>query len=120
MNLFEFAYEGVPATLPAGKTTLKVVNGGEQFHNMQVRRVNEDGITAEQVRQLLHGTPQPITLTFSGAGGMGELEPGDSGWATLDLEPGVYTLICLVFDQSGGSVGKLHFELGMNHTFTVQ
>jgi hypothetical protein len=87
---------------------------------MLVQRVNEEGITAEQMRQHLGGTPLPVEPSYTSAGGMGELEPGGSGWATLDLEPGVYTLICLVFDQSGGSVGKLHLELGMNHTFTVQ
>jgi hypothetical protein len=39
---------------------------------------------------------------------------------TLDLDPGVYTLICLVFDQQDGVVGKLHTDLGMHHAFSVQ
>jgi len=128
VGMVEFAYEGFPDTLPAGKTTVEVVNEGEQFHLMFVHRVNEDGITAEQVRQHLGGTPLPVTPSYSPAGGMGELEPagelepsGGSGWATLDLEPGVYTLICIVFDQPGdGSVGELHTDLGMNHAFTVE
>jgi hypothetical protein len=51
---------------------------------------------------------------------MGELEPGGSAWATLDLEPGVYTLICTVFDLRDGVLGKLHTVLGMHHAFTVQ
>jgi uncharacterized cupredoxin-like copper-binding protein len=120
VDMLEFAYDGFPDTLPAGKTTFEVVNEGEQFHLMDVRRVNEQGITAEQVLQHLRGTPQPVAPTDAGAGGMGELEPGDSGWVTLDLEPGVYTLICLVFDQQDGVLGKLHTDLGMHHTFTVQ
>ena len=117
----EFAFDGFPDTLPAGKTTFKVLNDGEQFHLMDVRRVNEDGIAPEQVGQSLSGTPVPVEPTFTGVGGMGELGPGDSGgWVTLDLEPGVYTLICTVFDQHDGEIGKLHFQLGMNHPFTVQ
>jgi hypothetical protein len=51
---------------------------------------------------------------------MGELAPGASGWVKLDLEPGIYTLICTVFDQQDGEIGKLHFQLGMHHAFTVQ
>jgi hypothetical protein len=87
---------------------------------MDVRRVNEDSITAEQMRQLLSGTPQPVEPTYTFAGGMAELEPGDAGWVTLDLEPGVYTLTCLIFDRNDSVIGKLHVDLGMHHTFTVQ
>jgi hypothetical protein len=120
VGMLEFAYDGFPDTLPAGKRTVEVVNEGQQFHLMAVRRVNEEGITAEQMRQLLGGTPLPVEPSYTGAGGMGELEPGGSAWATLDLEPGVYTLICTVFDLRDGVLGKLHTVLGMHHAFTVQ
>jgi hypothetical protein len=41
---------------------------------------------------------------------------------TLDLAPGVYALVCIVFDNGVGSggTGKLHWQLGMYHPFTVQ
>jgi hypothetical protein len=118
-GMIEFAYEGFPDKLPAGKTTIEVVNQGEQLHMMDVLRVNEAGITAEQVRQHLSGTPQPVAPTYSAAGGMGELAPGGAGWVTLDLEPGVYMLQCLIFDRAGGT-DKLHSDLGMQHAFTVE
>ncbi len=120
VSMREFAYEGFPDTLPAGITTVAVVNEGEQYHLMDVRRVNEEGITAEQVSQHLGGTPLPLAPSYTAAGGMGEMTPGAFGWATLDLEPGVYTLICTVFDQHDGEIGKLHFQLGMHHSFTVE
>ena len=120
VRMLEFSYEGFPDTLPAGKTEVKVVNEGEQLHLMFVQRVNEDGITPEQVRQHLSGTPLPVPPSYTAAGGMGEMQPGDSGWATLDLDPGVYALICIVFDQSDGTIGKLHTDLGMHHAFTVE
>ena len=121
VGMSEFVYERFPDTLPAGKTTVEVVNEGQQTHLMDVRRVNEESITAERVRQLLSGTP-PVAPSYIPAGGMGELDPGASAWATLDLEPGVYTLICIVFDKStdSGGTGKLHVDLGMHHAFTVQ
>jgi len=120
VGMFEFAYVGFPDTLPPGKTTVEVVNEGRQFHLMDVRRVNEEDISAEQVRQHLGGSPLPVEPTYTFAGGMAELEPGDSGWVTLDLEPGVYTLTCLIFDRRDGAIGKLHTDLGMHYAFTVE
>jgi hypothetical protein len=120
VSMIEFAYEGFPDTLPAGKTEVEVVNEGADLHLMFVQRINEESITAEQVSQHFGGTPVPVAPTLSPAGGMGEMKPGGSGWVTLDLGPGVYVLLCLVFDQSDGTLGKLHADLGMNHTFTVQ
>jgi uncharacterized cupredoxin-like copper-binding protein len=119
ISMTEFAFDGAPDTLPAGETTMEVVNEGEQLHLMAI--VSEETMTAEQVEQSLSGTPLPLALAFPGSdGGMGELLPGDSGWVTLDLDPGVYVLTCFVFDQSGGGFGKAHTELGMSHAFTVE
>jgi len=120
VRMVEFAYEGFPNTLPAGKTEVEIVNEGAQLHLMLVHRVNEEGITAAQVSQHLGGTPLPVAPSYRAAGGIGELKPGRSGWATLDLEPGVYTLTCIVFDQRDGVIGKLHTDLGMHHAFTVE
>jgi hypothetical protein len=119
ISMVEFAFDGAPDTLPAGPTTFKVLNEGEQIHLMAV--VSEKTLTPEQVQQSLSGTPLPLGLSFPGSdGGIGELEPGESGWATLDLDPGVYVLTCYVFDTSGGDLGKAHTELGMSHAITVE
>ena len=121
VSMVEFAFVGFPNTLPAGRTTVEVVNDGQQFHLMDVRRVNEEGITPDQVSRHWNGTPQLVAPTYSAAGGMGELPAGGSGWVTLDLEPGVYTLICYVFDRAeGGEVRGLHVDRGMHHAFTVE
>jgi hypothetical protein len=120
VSMSEFAYKGFPETLDAGTTTMEVVNAGDQIHVMEVRRFNEEGIAAEQLRQHLAGTPLPVAPSYTASGGMGELLPGDSGWAIVDLEPGVYTLICYVFDQGDSATGKLHADLGMHHVFTVE
>lgn len=123
VRMLDFAYVGFPDTLPAGKVEFEVANEGEQLHVMIVQRVNEESVTADQVRQHLSGSPLPVAPSFSAAGGMGELLPGDSGWVTLDLEPGVYALICIVFDvraADSGGTGKLHADLGMHDAFTVE
>ena len=120
VKMLEFAYDGAPDVLPAGTTTVEVVNEGEQLHEMAVFRVNGDGVTAQQVSQAHNGTPAPAALSYAAVGGMGELMPGDSGWATLNLDPGVYVLRCRVFDRSSGEAGQLHWVLGMHHSFTVE
>jgi hypothetical protein len=121
VSMIEFAFAGAPDTLPAGKTTFAVTNDGQQFHFMSVRRFNDEGVTAEQVRQDLNATPMPVPPSTA-VGGMGELDPEGSGWAILDLEPGVYEMLCNVFDSSMGSgeLGKPHYQLGMSHAFTVE
>jgi len=118
IRMFEFAFVDVPETLPAGPTTSNVVNEGGQMHFMAV--VSEETLTPEQVQQSLSGTPLPFAAVTGSAGGMGELAPGESGWAMLDLDPGVYVLTCNVFDLSDGVVGKAHTELGMSRAFTVE
>jgi len=119
ISMSEFAFDGAPDTLPAGKTTVNVVNEGQQAHLMAV--VSEETLTADQVQQSLSGTPLPLVPSFRGSdGGIGELAPGDSGWVTLDLGPGVYVLTCHVLDVSGGGSGKGHSDLGMSHVLTVQ
>ena len=60
VSMIEFAFEGFPDTLPAGKTEVEVVNEGADLHLMFVQRINEEGITAEQVSQHFGGTPVPV------------------------------------------------------------
>jgi hypothetical protein len=121
VRMSDFAYDGAPDTLPAGETTVNVVNDGPQVHRMAVQRVNEEGVTAEQVSQHLSGTPVATPPTYAPNGGMNEMDPGLSGWVTLHLDPGVYALVCIVFDNGEGSggTGKLHSQLGMYYPFTV-
>ena len=51
--MIEFAFEGFPDTLPAGKTEVEVVNEGAQFHLMFVQTSQRGRHTAEQVSQHL-------------------------------------------------------------------
>jgi uncharacterized cupredoxin-like copper-binding protein len=121
VQMSEFAYDGLPDTFPAGPTMVEVVNEGTQLHQMGV--VSEESLTAEQVQQSLSGTPLPLTVSFSGStGGMGEIDPGHSGWVTLDLDPGVYVLTCNVLDigEGPGGSGKGHTDLGMSHAIMVE
>lgn len=119
VTLSDFAFAGVPASLPAGESTLKIVNAGQEPHEMVMVRLN--GMTVEQVGELLTrpptqapGGPPP----FEFVGGYQAVIPGGTGWAVFDLEPGEYGLICLVPSPANGF--KPHFALGMVNSITVQ
>jgi hypothetical protein len=115
----DFVFEGAPDTLPAASTTVQVVNDGPQLHMMSVWRLKVESVSAEQLAQHRAGTPLPAT-EYTPAGGFGEILTGDSGWVTLDLQPGDYAFACIVFDQSENGTLTLHTDLGMQHAFTVQ
>ncbi|MCI0790628.1 MAG: hypothetical protein J4O02_02565 [Chloroflexi bacterium] len=119
VTLNDFAFVGVPATLPAGVSTLKIVNAGQEDHEMTLLRL--DGVTMKQAVERLM-TPQdqrpPGPRPFEFAGGFQAILPGQSGWSILDLEPGEYGLVCFVPSAANGFAP--HFALGMFGSFTVK
>lgn len=114
IRLKDFMFE-MPASLPAGKTVIKVTNDGPEAHEFNILRL-EDGKTADDVKQFLTGAaggPPP----FAPVGGMNGLDVGVSGYAELDLAPGKYVAICNIPSPKGN--GAPHFMLGMIQEFTV-
>lgn len=82
----DFAFDGIPATIAGEKIFFTVKNAGNVEHEFDVK-------------------------------GHGEIEPfdaGDTETLALELEPGEYTVICLV--KEGDTT---HEELGMTASFTV-
>jgi uncharacterized cupredoxin-like copper-binding protein len=120
VDLLDFAFGALPSNITAGKTTLAVVNRGKEAHEMAV--LKPKGIPAAQLLQVLSAppgsAPPPGPPPFEWAGGYQAIMPGATGWATLDLTPGEYALVCFV--PSPVNQGKPHFALGMALPFTVQ
>lgn len=83
-NLVEVTEEewliNMPASLPAGLTTFEVTNTGAVVHNFEIE--------GQDIEEELES----------------DLQPGDTGSLTVDLQPGTYTVYCPI---SG------HDELGM-------
>ena len=115
--LVDFAFTGVPTSLSAGKTTFKVINAGQEPHEMTIFRLKD--ISAAQLRDILMARadraagPPP----FEEAGGFQAMMPGDSGWVRVDLTSGEYGLVCFIPSQS--NQGAPHFALGMVSSLTV-
>ena len=117
----DFAFVNVP-DFAGGKTTLEVINRGEQPHEMAVFRLV--GISADQALEFLSAPPPPPEeapppgpLPFEAAGGIQVIMPGETAWTTLDLSQGEYVIVCFV--TSPLHEDAPHVALGMFHAFTV-
>jgi hypothetical protein len=142
VHAVDYAYQGVPGTLPAGETRFSFANDGKaEGHEMSLFRINDgvgesfDQILAEdEARQNqdqgqqggqqggqnppAEQTPPPPKMTFFGGTGSA---PGQSAKMDLigNLPAGRYGVVCFLpvaNDQSGTP----HYKKGMKAEFTVQ
>lgn len=120
VDLQDFAFGALPSNMAVGKTGLAVVNKGKEPHELVVLKLK--GVAAAQVVQALSAPPgsarPPGPPPFEWAGGSQVIMPGATGWATLDLTAGEYTLVCFI--PSPANQGKRHMALGMFLPFSVK
>lgn len=113
VNLLDFSFT-LPANIKAGQQVWQIVNKGEQIHELALIKLAE-GKTMADVAAFMeapHGVPP-----FEFAGGLQAVDPGETGWLTLDLQPGNYVAMCHVPDPA---TGHAHFEMGMVMPFSVK
>jgi hypothetical protein len=134
----DFAFQA-PDTIPAGWTTLRLINQGAQTHfvvldHLPDGRTLDDFAAAVAVpfdsawNGLQRGTLEKADVAsllgsllpewFAGVrqtGGVGLLAPGEQATATMQLEPGTYVLECYVKTPDG----TFHTALGMARQLTV-
>jgi hypothetical protein len=116
----DFAYEGIPDTVPAGVLALTFDNQGEELHEIALVRIN-DGVT--QSLQELVALPEEEAMSMVAFAGAGFAEPGEADTVLLTLEPGRYGAVCFIpegttHDTEGS--GPPHAALGMLAEFTVE
>ena len=107
----DFSFEG-PDSIPAGLTTLRLINLGHWSHQALLFKI-PSGHFAAEVREALSKGTEPGWAILA-AGGPGPTASGDTTSVTMILEPGTYTLIC--FFVGGGAP---HFAAGMVKDFRV-
>jgi uncharacterized cupredoxin-like copper-binding protein len=109
----DFAFQA-PATVPAGLTTINLVNRGPELHHVQLVKIAE-GHTVQELMEGMktHHGPPPAWATF--VGGPNTPVPGGQSQATLDLAPGSYALVCFIPSTDG----VLHAMKGMVKPLTV-
>ena len=84
-SLVDYSFEG-PEGSDGGKIFFKAVNNGTEDHELEVLDVNGEAL-----------------------GEVEAMPPGEEGSAAIELEPGTYTLQCILETADG----KVHRDLGM-------
>jgi hypothetical protein len=125
----DFAYEGLPPSLPAGPTSFEGVQEGAEPHVMQIYRVR-DGVPGTPEEVLARARQESIpslalarTAELIGFGAFTDFE-GPPGHLLVDLRPGSYLVICPIptgvnRDGVAPDRAKPHFDNGMVGSFTV-
>jgi len=113
VHLTDYAFSE-SAPLHAGLRTLKVINDGQQPHELFIARL-DTGVTAQQlvhwVDSGMHGRPPARAV-----GGVSGIEKGDHAWVVANFAPGNYAFLCFVPDAKDG---KEHVQHGMIQQLTV-
>ena len=108
----DFAFQA-PASIPAGLTTINLVNRGPELHHVQLVKIAEGHTVQELMEGMKHEGPPPAWVSF--VGGPNTPVPGGQAQATLDLAPGNYAIVCFI----PSSDGVLHVAKGMVKPLTV-
>lgn len=107
----EYAFDNVPQTVEAGKTTFTLNNVGEEEHEMFVVKLAEDVTFQEAIEaQGEEGTVEEEV------GGIKPIEPGEEDEFEGKLDAGNYGMVCAL----PGPDGAPHVALGQGAEFTVE
>jgi len=116
----DYAFQGLPATVDAGKTSFEFANSGTEMHEMVVIRKNDD--TTESFDELL-ALPQDEAEKKTTVAGSVFAPPGQDDYAVADLKAGEYIALCFIpegsKDENTEGQGPPHFTKGMRMEFSV-
>lgn len=107
----DYAFDA-PAEIPAGMTTIRLVNKGPSLHHVQLVKLT-DGKKLEDFLAALKGEQFPAWASL--AGGPAPPEVGSTSTTIEALEPGTYALICFI----PGPDGMPHVMRGMSRELEV-
>ena len=109
----DYAFQA-PDTIAAGRTTLRLVNNGKDFHHIWLIKLEGGHTLPELVEATKKQGPMPKWAVD--VGGPNSPMPGSENSATLDLEPGTYVMVCVIPAMTDG---QPHFMKGMMKQLTV-
>jgi hypothetical protein len=113
VDLSDYAFTSA-APIAAGKHTLKIVNKGNQPHEIELVRL----APGKTMKDLLAWADKPNGPPPADAlGGISAIGVGTTQYFVADFTPGNYGFICLVPDMKDG---KPHFAHGMMKEFAVK
>jgi len=103
----------LPAQLPAGASTVRLVNRGTELHHAQIIKLGEGKTGKDLVTALTTPGPPPAWMKF--VGGPNAAAPGQEASAAASLAPGKYAMVCLIPSPDG----TMHAAKGMVREFEV-
>lgn len=111
----DYAFTGLPESLPAGMTSFALANEGAEEHELVlVRRAEGETRPVEELVELPDAEAEEaldfLGFTFAA--------PGETSYLPADLEAGDYIAICFL-PVGGGEDGPPHFTEGMVTEFEV-
>ncbi len=89
----DFSFDA-PAQIPAGMTTMTMVNHGQEMHQVQLIRLADGKTVNDLVATFKQPGPSPAWAVS--AGGPNVAAPGASSQATFMLAPGNYVMVCVI------------------------
>jgi hypothetical protein len=110
----DYGFTG-PDRIPAGVTTMQIVNQGQDVHHIQLVKLLQ-GKTAADFSAALKANPSRLPQWVKFMGGPNAVAPGSQSVATMNLVEGNYLLICIIPDKAGVP----HMALGMQKTLSVK
>jgi hypothetical protein len=111
----EFAFSGVPASLPSGETTFTLQNEGKEQHQFILVPLREG---APPVEELIKVPQKEAQQFFAGPPSQTFAKPGETGKPlNTELKPGTYGYVCFVTSKKEK---KPHAFLGMFGSLEVE
>lgn len=113
----DFAY-GMPSEIPSGWITFRAPNHGEEHHVAVFLKLPE-GVTRADWHEAMADPETARSRDWwselEDAGGTGAVAPAMTAETTMNMEPGLYGVLCGVIAADGTS----HWVHGMHTTFEV-
>jgi hypothetical protein len=110
----DYGFTG-PDRIPAGVTTMQIVNQGQDVHHIQLVKLPQ-GKTGADFSAALKADPSRLPQWMKFMGGPNAVVPGSQSVATMNLVEGEYLLICIIPDKAGAP----HMALGMQKALSVK
>ena len=118
----EYEFQGLPKTLPAGKTAIQFTDAGAELHMLDLFRIK----TKDSLKKLLALPQKDVAKKVQDIGSADVTTLGGTEYVFADLKPGRYGAVCFFpvgatsLDALQNSKGAPHWKQGMYQEVKVE